>query len=126
MEALVSLLSQLDVERGQAVLECVISAKGVLAGLEAAAQLRTLHNGRDRAPCCPFDDQRWAGRTFLRLNAYRYSRTINKELAVIGRLRELQQRAIALIGSGILALLVGLANLLSSLTYYVLTDGDRA
>ena len=100
---------------------CACGALGV------AAQLRATGGTVPPAVLSMLNDGSGA---HSRLNAYRYSRTINKELAVIGRLRELQQRAIALIGSGILALLVGLANhvanLLSSLTYYVLIDGDRA
>ena len=48
MEALVSRLSQFDVERGQAVLECVISAKGVLAGLWGWQ-----HSSAQRAGPCP-------------------------------------------------------------------------
>ena len=91
----------------------------VLAGLGAAEQLRRTVGTVPAAVLTMLNDGPGA---HLRVNAYKYARIINKELAVIGRLRELQQRAVALIGSGILALLVGLANLISNLIYDAITD----
>ena len=53
----------------------------------------------------------------IRTHAYQYSLKINAELARIGRIREVQTRFVALLGSAILAFFVGVSNLLSNFVY---------
>ena len=56
----------------------------------------------------------------IRTHMYKYRSQIDRELAVIRRLKEIQSRFIALIGSAILAGLVGLSNFLARVAYEAL------
>ena len=53
----------------------------------------------------------------IRKHAYDYNRTINQELARIARIRDLQIRTVALVGSAIVASMVGVANYVSRTIY---------
>ena len=53
----------------------------------------------------------------IKRNAFAYRETIDKERARIARIKELKARAVALVGSGLLAGLVGSANFASRLIY---------
>ena len=60
----------------------------------------------------------------IRTNMYKYRSQIDRELATIRRLKELQARFIALLGSAILAGLVGVSNLGSRVAYNALYPGS--
>ena len=51
----------------------------------------------------------------IKNNAYAYRGKIDSELTRIGRIRDLQQRLVALTGTGIIAALVGTSNVLGKL-----------
>ena len=53
----------------------------------------------------------------LKNHAYEYRRKLDMELALIKRLKELQVRAVALLGSSLVAVLIGAANLLARFLY---------
>ena len=52
-----------------------------------------------------------------RLHAYEYRRKFDSELALIRRLKELQLRAVALLGTFLFSVLVGICNFLSQIAY---------
>lgn len=56
----------------------------------------------------------------VKSHAYTYRRKIDAELTKIGRIQQLQARAVALTGTAIVAALVGLSNVIGRLYYDVL------
>ena len=60
----------------------------------------------------------------IRAHAYQYNRKVKAELARISRIREVQLRAIALLGSAIVALFITIGNFVSNyLSGMVATSG---
>ena len=53
----------------------------------------------------------------IRTNAYRYRSQIDRELAIVRRLKELQLRFVGLFGSAVVASFVGIANFVSRFAY---------
>jgi hypothetical protein len=107
--ALIRLRTQISVERGHCVLDCICADARVLEGLGAARQLySTIGDAPDELLQLI---NRGPGQ-HIRQNAYRYRAQIDRELVTIRRLKELQVRMIALAGSAILAAMVGLSNAL--------------
>lgn len=113
-QSILSLRSKFRTERAQAVLECILSDSSIASSLGCAHALmktcgsippdllNTLSNGPGM---------------HIRQNAFRYRNSINQELFRIGRVKDVQLRFIALIGSAILAALVGIANFVSRVLY---------
>ena len=62
----------------------------------------------------------------IRAHAYQYSLKIRAELARIERIRELQLRAVALLGTAIVALFVGIANFISNIIYGIVAATNAA
>ena len=63
----------------------------------------------------------------IKNHAYAYRRKVDAELTKIGRIRDLQQRAVALTGTAIIAASVSTGNVLGRLYYDVLqADGTVA
>ena len=59
----------------------------------------------------------------VKYNAYAYRRTIDAELTRVGRIRDLQQRTVALAGTAIVAAFVSAGNVVGRL-YYDLLKSD--
>ena len=60
----------------------------------------------------------------IRQNAYRYRHQVDKEVAIIRRVRELQVRLVTLAGSAVIASMVGLANFISRVAYAYVSCGS--
>ena len=60
----------------------------------------------------------------IRQNAYQYRFIIEREIACIRRVREVQLRSVALVGSTVVAGLVGLANLIARISYAAMECGS--
>ena len=103
-QALLKLRSQLQSERGQAVLECIVNDEGVLRGLGMAQQLCDIAGKPPDVLLICINE---GPGSHIRQNAYYYRYVIDREIACI---RELQVRSVALVGTGIAAALVGLAS----------------
>ena len=58
------------------------------------------------------------------LGRYAYRKKIDAELSKIGRVRDLQKQAVALLGTFIVAALVSIGNLLARVYYDVLKGGS--
>ena len=113
-QALIRLRSEILVERGQAVLECIISDEKVLLGLGAAHQLyKSVGDAPDELLMLINEGPG----AHIRTNAYRYRLLIDKELVIVRRLKELQLRFVGLVGSLVVASFVGIANFVSQYAY---------
>jgi hypothetical protein len=144
--AVLQLRSEMVVERGQAVLDCICMDEDVLKGIGAAQQLRSIVG-------TPPDELirllKQGPAQHLLQHAYEYRRKFDIELASIKRIKELQvplpaslpkfvipisgapgisgwrwvgggvmqMRGVALVGTALVAVLVGAANFLSRVIY---------
>ena len=119
-KALIKLRGQIGAERGQAILECIVNEDKVLEGLGAALQLQEIAGAPPSAVINLLNDGPGA---HIRQNAYRYLHQVDQEVAIIRRVRELQVRLVALMGSAFVALMVGLFNLLADIIYAFISCG---
>ena len=120
-QGLLKLRSQILVERGQAVLDCIVADEKVLRALAASTQLYKTIGKPPDALLRLINEGPGA---HIRTHAYKYRSQIDKELATIRRLKELQARFIALLGSAILAGLVGVSNFGSRAAYNAWIGGE--
>ena len=60
----------------------------------------------------------------IRKHAYRYTKRIAKELVLIQRVKQLQSRAVAALGTLLVAMTVSVGNYFSRLTYDAATNGS--
>ena len=103
-----------SVERGQAVLECIVSDAAVLRGLGAAELLMKM---KGSVPVDLLTMMNQGPGTHIRANGYNYHKALSRELITIRRIKDLQWRAVTLTGSAIVAVMVGCANFVSQLAY---------
>ena len=114
-EAVIDLRSEMDCQRGQAIIECICLDESVLHGLGAARQLSGAI--MDEPPKRLMKLLKDGPGAHLRSHDYEYTLKLNAELALIRRLKELQNRAAGLFGALLLSLMVGASNFLSRLLY---------
>ena len=115
-QATLALLRSVEVERGRAVLQCIASDEELLKALGMA---KALYNAAGNVPIEVVVRLNDGAGAHIRTHAYQYSLKINAELARIERIREVQLRFIALLGSAVVALFVGIANFVSTYIYGV-------
>ena len=119
-EAIIRLRAQLRSERGLAVLECIINDPKVLKALGMAEQLHSISGKPPDHLLIALNDGPGA---HIRQHAYQYRHMLEREIACVRRVREVQLRALALVGSTIVASLVGIANFLARIAYAVMQCG---
>ena len=119
-EAVIRLRAQLHSERGLAVLDCIINDPKMLKALGMAQQLHDISGKPPEQLLIALNE---GPGSHIRQNAYQYRHMLEREIACIRRVREMQLRAVALVGSTILAALVGFANLLARIAYAVMQCG---
>ena len=118
--ALLKLRSQLEVERGQAVLECIVSDQQLLDALGAATQLSGSVGVVPRDLLTILNQGPGA---HIRTNGYRYHRALDRELQRVRRVKEIQWRIVTLSGSAVVAAMVGASNFFSRIYYDVWQRG---
>jgi hypothetical protein len=111
-QAILALNKSLDVERGAAVLQCIASDEKLLKALGAA---KTLYKVKGDVPSNLVMRLNDGAGAHIRTHAYKYDKLISLELVRIQRVKDMQWKAVTLIGT---------ANLLSRLYYDVLASGD--
>ena len=121
--ALISLRSKIGVERGQAVLECIVSDAAVLDGLGAATLLMQM---KGATPIDLLTMLNQGPGAHIRAHAYKYHRVLTRELICIRRVKDLQWQIVTFIGSAIVSAMVGFANFLSLLLYEAYQSGRPA
>ena len=119
--ALLQLRAKIDVERGQSVLECMLADPKLLAGLSAGQAMLNLQGA---APADLLTELNQGPGAHVRQNAYAYRKTLDRELIRIRRVKEIQLRGVALVGSAFVAALVGAANFASRLAADAVTGGS--
>lgn len=118
--ALLKLRSQIEVERAQAVLECIVSDRQLLDALGAATQLSGSVGAVPRDLLTILNQGPGA---HIRTNGYRYHRALDRELQRVRRVKEIQWRLVTLSGSAVIAAMVGTSNFFSRIYYDVWQRG---
>jgi len=113
-QATLKLRARINVGRGQAVIESILADPGVIFGLGAAeAMLESIGD----APADLLTILSQGPGAHIRNHAYSYRKVLDRECIRIQRVKELQTRAIALLGSAVVAAMIGVANFLSQLAF---------
>lgn len=112
---MIGLRSEMDAERGQAVIDCMCLDDDVLHALGAALQLSSAV--MTKPPTRLLELLKRGPGNHLKKHQYKYQCMLDAELALIKRLKELQLRAVALLGTALLSCMVGLANFFSQWVY---------
>ncbi|EOD10671.1 hypothetical protein EMIHUDRAFT_465208 [Emiliania huxleyi CCMP1516] len=107
--SILELRRKIGVERGIAVIDCIAGDQKVLDALGAAKALFDIEG--DAPPDARLSK---AAGGHIRANGYSYRKKINLELARIRRVRDLQMRGVALVGTAIAAALISTFNYLYS------------
>ena len=108
-QALLSLRSQVSVERGQAVIECICTDSKVLQAIGTVQQLVNIQG------TVPNDVLTMLNRgpsTHIRGNAYKYRKMIDRELARVRRVKDIQNRVVGSVATFAAAALVAIGNIL--------------
>ena len=113
-QATLALLKSVEVERGVAVLQCIASDEKLLQALGMAETLYMVHGEAPTEVVVRLNDGAGA---HIRTHAYKYDKLISKELVRIQQVKEIQWKALTLIGSAFIAAMIGTANLFSRLFY---------
>ena len=118
-QAMLALSKSVEVE--QAVLQCIASDEKLLLALGMA---ETLYKIKGDVPTDLVMELNDGAGAHIRSHAYKYDKLISLELVRIQRVKDMQWKAVTLTGSGLVATMIGAANLLSRLYYDVLRSGD--
>ena len=120
-QATLALLKRVEVERGCAVLQCIASDEKLLKALGMA---ETLYKIKGDVPTDLVMELNDGAGAHIRSHAYKYDKLISQELVRIQRVKDMQWKVVTLTGSGLVATMIGAANLLSRLYYDVLRSGN--
>eukprot|EP00964_Phaeocystis_antarctica_P027749 scaffold15652_cov68-Phaeocystis_antarctica.AAC.5 len=122
-----ALRSQLEAECAQQIFEAVATDEAVLTGLGGAHLFKdaVMESGPGQVPNELLVQLKQGPGKHIKSNAYAYRHKIDAELTKIGRIRSLQQRAVALTGTAIISVSVGTCNVLGQL-YYDVLKSNRA
>ena len=118
---MLELRGQLRVECGQSVLECMATDEKVLEALGAAKAL--MHIEGDTPPAALVAIIAQGPGAHIRKHGYRYTRRIDKELVLIRRIKELQMRAVAGVGTLLVATSVAVGNYFGRVMYDGVSKG---
>ena len=110
-----------EVQRGRAVLQCIASDEKLLKALGMA---ETLYKIKGDVPTDLVMELNNGAGAHICSHAYKYDKLISQELVRIQRVKDMQWKVVTLTGSGLVATMIGAANLLSRLYYDVLRSGD--
>ena len=119
--AMLALNKSVEVERGRAVLQCIASDEKLLQALGMAETLYKIKGDVPTDLVVQLNDSVGA---HIGSHAYKYDKLISVELVRIQRVKDMQWKVVTLTGSGLVATMIGAANLLSRLYYDVLRSGD--
>ena len=120
-QALLSLRSQIAVERGQQLLEVICTDEMVLKAIGAVHQLKDVGG---EVPTAVLAMLNQGPSAHIRSHAYKYRKLLDRELTRVRRVKELQARIIGAIGSLFLATMISTGNVIGRL-YYDLLQADQ-
>ena len=121
--SLLALRAQMSTPMSQTVIDCILADRKVAEALGMAEALKGIVGNPPTELIARLNQGPGA---HIRAHAYQYSLKIRAELARIERIRELQLRAVALLGTAIVALFVGIANFISNIIYGIVAATNAA
>ena len=119
-----ALRSQLESECAQQIFDAIATDESVLTGLGFAHALRDTVIKQGQVPNELLLQLKQGPGRHIKNKAYAYRRKIDAEITKIGRIRDLQQRAVALTGTAIVAAFVSTGNVLGRVYYDVLQSNS--
>ena len=119
--AMLALNKSVEVERGRAVLQCIASDEKLLQALGMTEKFYKIKGDAPTDLVVQLNDSVGA---HIGSHAYKYDKLISIELVRIQRVKDMQWKVVTLTGSGLVATMIGAANLLSRLYYDVLRSGN--
>ena len=120
-QATLALLKSVEVERGRAVLQCIASDEELL---KAVGMAETLYKAAGDVPIEVVVRLNDGAGAHIRSHAYKYDKLISQELVRIRQVKEMQWKALTMVGSAFVAAMIGTANLFSRLYFRVLESED--
>ena len=118
--SVLELRGKLRVQCGQSVLECMCGDEKILEALGAA---KVLMNTEGEAPAMLVTSIAQGPGAHIRKHGYDYTKRLNKEIVLIRRVKELQMRAVAGLGTLLVATGVAVGNYFSRVMYDGVTNG---
>ena len=115
-----SLRSRLEAQCAQQIFDAIATDEAVFAGLAAAHLLKDAVIKSGQVPNELLLQLKQGPGKHIKNHAYAYRHKLDAELTKIGRIRDLQQRAVALTGTAIIAAFVSIGNVLGRFYYDVL------
>ena len=104
----------MSTQMSQTVIDCILADRKIADALGMAEALEGIVGDPPTELIARLNQGPGA---HIRTHAYQYSLQISAELARIDRIREVQGRFVAILGSAIVALFVGIANFVSTYVY---------
>ena len=115
-----SLRSKLEAQCAQQIFDAIATDESVFIGLAAAHLLKDAVIKSGQVPNELLHKLKQGPGKHIKSHAYTYRHKLDAELTKIGRIRELQRRAVALTGTAIVAAFVSIGNVLGRFYYDVL------
>ena len=116
-QATLALRSQVEAEAAQHIFDAILTDDKALKGLGAAFQFRDAVIQSGRVPAFILSQLKHGPGKHIKANAYKYQQKLDRELARIRRIQTLQARLVALSGTAIASVLIGLSSLGSRIAY---------
>ena len=113
-QALMALLPKMKSKRGVAILEAIFSDRQVLKAMGAGKQFT---GAKGKVPQEVLQLLKTGLGGHIKAHAFDYHQKVNQERARIARIKQLQARAVGLVGSAIVAGMIGVANFASNILY---------
>ena len=118
-----ALRPKLEGECAQQLFDAVTADNAAFKGLGAAHLFRDAVIKQGRVPTELLLQLKQGPGKHMKKHAYAYRKKIDSEMTRIARIKDLQQRAVALTGTALVAVFVGISNVLGQLYLTVLQSG---
>jgi hypothetical protein len=105
--SLFDLITKITSERGLSVLECMASNKKLLKAIGAGRALRHVIGEKPASLILIVSSISQDCGAYIRVNNYHFLKAINKEIAVVNRTRDHQNRAILFFGTAFTSVMIG-------------------
>ena len=125
-QATLALRSQLEAEVAQHIFDAILTDDAALKGLGVAHVFRDAEIESGRVPAFILRELKQGPGVHIKTNAYKYQQKLDRELARIRRIQTLQARLVALSGTAIASVFIGLSSLGSLIAYEFIYGDDAA
>jgi hypothetical protein len=121
--SLLDLVSKISPERGIAVLESIASDDELLKAIGAGRALMGIVAEKPPPKLVSLINEKAGAK--IRSSAYGHLRVLEKELAIIRRTKDHQERAVALLGTAIASVFISIGGLVARVYYDFLQAGSK-